>query len=133
MSDDAKTPYQLAVGVAIGEMMARGFIPWELGEWLLSPDQADKITDALMKRFVITEDEDVGITYHVLNEKALGYISALMPKTFWVLASRPDGPDPMNGAVAYQRGIDTLREATLDDFAAYRVSPRGHLAEAERE
>lgn len=69
--------------------------------------------------------------YIVLNENALGYVYDEAPGTFCILHAsvlRGSPFDRLQGTAAFMPGIDRNRPATLDDFLAYRVCPRGHLA-----
>lgn len=67
-------------------------------------------------------------TYYVLNGHTLCYLQPGM--TFYgVLAGKPGlgGHDWKNGPISVTES-DTLRPATLEDFAFFRVSPKGHIA-----
>lgn len=67
--------------------------------------------------------------YYVLNEHTLCYTICGSPELLGVLAGSVirGGHDWKNGPVS-AGGSDTLRPATLEDFEAYRVSPKGHIA-----
>lgn len=65
--------------------------------------------------------------YIVVNENALCY--RIDDNVFLgVLAGsvRRGGPDPLCGIIAAAPS-DTIRPATIEDFAFFRVSPKGHL------
>jgi hypothetical protein len=62
----------------------------------------------------------------VLNELTLGYLID-GSSSMGVLAAKIGGHDWKNGPVAIVPGIDSFRPATLADFKAFRVYPRGYL------
>lgn len=68
------------------------------------------------------------LRYVVMNENALGIIRESHPEQLEVLASNiiKSGPDLKNGP--YPIGASAnVRDATEEDFKAFRLSPRGHL------
>lgn len=66
--------------------------------------------------------------YVVVNENTLGIIYGPKADSLHVLAGSVirGGRDPKNGEM-YIGSLDVVRDATVEDFAAYRVSPKGHL------
>lgn len=67
--------------------------------------------------------------YVVNDEHTLGYIYETHPTMMGILHSSilRGGPYGLQGWIHI--GQDRIRPATLTDFHAYRVSPRGHLKE----
>lgn len=66
--------------------------------------------------------------YHVLNEHTLCYAIEGSP-LLGVLAGKVvrGGYDCKNGPISPVPS-DVLRQATVEDFNDYRVSPKGHIA-----
>lgn len=66
--------------------------------------------------------------YFVLNENTLCYVIKGGYPFLGVLAGSviKGGHSPLNGSICVG-SLDKLRPATLADFEAFRVSPRGHL------
>jgi hypothetical protein len=78
----------------------------------------------------VSAHEDV--RYVVANENALGIIRDGWPNQMEVLSGSviKGGPNPLHGPVPIGP-LDLVRPATLADFEAFRVSPLGHLRNAE--
>jgi hypothetical protein len=68
------------------------------------------------------------VSYLVINENTLGYVTASYPSVFGVLAGSVlrGGHNPFNGPV-YISPWDHVRPADIGDFESYRVDARGHL------
>lgn len=72
------------------------------------------------------------VRYFVLDENTLGYVNLNYPNLFGVLHGSvlKGGHDWKNGPVwITERDRSRMRDATLEDFEEYRVSPTGHLPE----
>jgi len=67
--------------------------------------------------------------YFVRDEASLGYVDDAQPDAFCPLASKPDGPFWIDGAVACRGSV--LRPATFADFDAYRVEATGLRLQAK--
>lgn len=62
--------------------------------------------------------------YVVIREHTLGYL--LRGNWVGILASDIHGYDPLEGYMPLTPNMN-VRPVTTDDFARFRVSPRGHL------
>lgn len=74
----------------------------------------------------------MGISYVVVNEYALGVMHPSSARFVEVLAAHPTKGSPYTldpGLIPTPKNPDNIRPATLNDFAAYRVSPVGHLVD----
>lgn len=71
--------------------------------------------------------------YVVLNENTLGYLIPEMPDYIGILAGSVlnGGPDPLQGTALVTPGHSKVRQATLEDFANFRVMPPRCLSESE--
>jgi hypothetical protein len=65
----------------------------------------------------------------VINEHTLGYIYSERPNSVNVLAGSVIKGSPWSwlNTPAYCSAHDTLRDATDDDFKAFRVGAKGHI------
>lgn len=68
------------------------------------------------------------LRYVVVDENILGIIRASHPYQVEVLVSSviKGGPDPKNGPYPIKYDA-VVRDATEEDFKAFRLSPRGYL------
>jgi hypothetical protein len=77
----------------------------------------------------------IGTRYVVVDEHTLGYIQEGQTNIGILAASIlrgashtwKDGPLPMPIEAELAAGLVTIRPATLEDFNAFRVCPKGHI------
>ncbi len=61
----------------------------------------------------------------VKNENTMIYHNEYMGNLYGVLASKPDGDNPVNGPISLTIG-DQVRKATAHDFDYFRVEMTGY-------
>ncbi|SCW95345.1 hypothetical protein [Ancylobacter rudongensis] len=69
--------------------------------------------------------------YYVLNGHTLGYINPAQPNVFGILHAsvlRGSTFGRLDWFTITAPGVDRLEPATLADFDAFRVCPKGHLS-----
>jgi hypothetical protein len=67
------------------------------------------------------------VRYFVMGENTLGYVDDRQPNVFGVLHASVLRGSTLDRLAGFTCISQPLRPATLEDFDAYRVSPRGHL------
>jgi hypothetical protein len=82
---------------------------------------------ALAELFGDEKPTEATARYLVVNENALCYrIEGSILHGVLAGSVLRGGPDPMTGTIAVAPS-DVVRPATVEDFAFFRVSPKGHL------